>query len=133
VLIVDIDRFKSVNDTWGHAAGDKAIVSTAKAIAAAVRASDSVYRYGGEEFVVVAPGASGASLRALGERVRRMVEKAVVDIGGRELRITVSVGTAAQVSDPAGREPATVFKAADGALYVAKRSGRNRVEQGPEL
>jgi len=132
VLMIDIDRFKSVNDTWGHAAGDRTIQSTADAIRTAVRASDSVYRWGGEEFVVLAPGASGASLRALGERVRRMVEKTVVDIGGRELRITVSVGTAAQVTDPAGREPSTLFKAADVALYRAKQSGRNRVEQGPE-
>ncbi len=132
VLVIDIDKFKLVNDTHGHAAGDKVIQAVAKAVREGVRATDSVYRWGGEEFLVLAPGASGASLRALGERVRRVVERTVVDIGGQTLAVTVSVGTSAQVTDPAGTEPTVLFKAADVALYRAKEGGRNRVEQGAE-
>jgi diguanylate cyclase (GGDEF)-like protein len=120
VMLVDLDHFKHVNDTYGHAAGDDVLRAVMESVKQAVRPYDIVGRYGGEEFLVVVPGAGEHDAMAVAERVRRNVEK---------LRttppVTVSIGvTAANGTE----EEKQVLLATDTALYRAKRSGRNRVE-----
>lgn len=123
VLIVDVDHFKSINDSFGHATGDVVLRLIVARMACSVRREDVVGRWGGEEFLVLGASTDGASAGALGERVRVAVGAAPVTIGGGEgVTVTVSVGCAA------GIEPAeTLLRRADMALYEAKAQGRNRV------
>ncbi len=118
--MVDVDHFKSFNDTFGHAAGDEVLRRVAEVISGMVRDSDVVYRYGGEEFSILLPGAGVEEARIVAERVRVAVE--ALDVPGG--RVTVSVGVA-DADDPRGLEDLT--ERADGALYAAKQAGRNRV------
>lgn len=125
VLMVDVDHFKKLNDTHGHLVGDVALQEVAQRIKKAVRPYDSVGRYGGEEFLAVAPGCRVEDAPALGERIRRQVSETPLVIGDRELDITVSIG----VSTGRPGAPATqLLRGADAALYAAKDAGRNRVE-----
>ncbi|GIW70620.1 MAG: hypothetical protein KatS3mg102_0162 [Planctomycetota bacterium] len=130
VVLLDIDHFKRVNDTWGHLAGDAVLAGVAGVVRASVRAYDLVFRYGGEELAILAAEASGAVARALAERVRRAIEAAqFADPEGRELRVTASLGVAAFAR---GRQtPQALLAAADQALYRAKERGRNRVVLAP--
>jgi diguanylate cyclase (GGDEF)-like protein len=122
VILADIDHFKRINDSHGHAAGDGVLTDVAYNLRKALRAFDLFYRCGGEEFLVLLPGADLASTTELAEALRR----AVADLpqGGHE--VTMSFGAAASEPD-APFEYATVFAAADARLYEAKHSGRNRV------
>ncbi len=124
-VMIDIDHFKNFNDTNGHSAGDQALRTVSSILAAAVRSKDLVYRYGGEEFCVLLPGASADEAAVVAERARAAVEGA--SIPGMENqpdgRVTISVG----VSDSAFGTPSDLVERADAALYEAKRSGRNRV------
>lgn len=121
LLLCDIDRFKSINDEYGHQRGDAALVETADTIRRALRPTEQVYRVGGEEFLVLIPGCDGEQAAPVAERVRAAVENARPS----GLPITASVG----VSAAAGRDLDfdELFRAADAALYEAKRGGRNRV------
>ena len=122
VTMIDIDHFKSYNDTFGHPAGDEALRRVATLVAAAVRSEDAVFRYGGEELVVVLPGASLPDALVVAERARAAVAlHGALAEAGRE--ITISAGVAAA----AGGSAAELIAAADAALYHAKHSGRNRV------
>jgi diguanylate cyclase (GGDEF)-like protein len=122
-LMVDVDHFKRVNDEHGHAVGDRVLAMTAATLSASVRELDVVGRYGGEEFVIVAPETAIADAAAMAERARADVEEAS---DGRQLpRVTVSIGIAATDAVPAG-DVQELVSAADAALYQAKRSGRNR-------
>jgi diguanylate cyclase (GGDEF)-like protein len=132
LLMLDVDHFKKFNDSYGHQAGDDVLRAVAKALKGAVRDSDVACRYGGEEFAVVAPYASGSSLKALGERLRRAVEKLEVVAGGAPRKVTVSIGAASISVDPGARRPEELLKSADDALYRAKDGGRNRVELAEE-
>jgi two-component system, cell cycle response regulator len=124
VGMCDIDHFKSINDTHGHLAGDEALVSFARCVQAGLRDYDILGRYGGEEFLVIAPGSMGRSEEGLYERLRaRVAENSLVTPAG-SLTMTVSIGVAA------GTGLSTVdglIGAADAALYQAKAEGRNRV------
>ena len=126
-VMVDIDHFKSVNDTHGHAIGDRVIQEVAKKLVASARASDLVCRYGGEEFCVVLHGSTLAAAQEFGERVRRRIEAecgmAVREVPG--MRVTASLGLAV-LSDAQTPAPKLIDQA-DQALYRAKRGGRNRV------
>ncbi len=124
-LIIDIDRFKSVNDTFGHAAGDKVLRGVAAALNEAVRGSDIVARLGGEEFGAYLPGALLKDARRVAERIRESVEGANFTIEGVRRQVTVSVGAHWAPSPLAFDE---MFRPADAALYRAKDGGRNRVE-----
>jgi diguanylate cyclase (GGDEF)-like protein len=124
VLVIDIDHFKQVNDTYGHRFGDDVLRAVAHAVGDTIRRSDVLYRYGGEEFVVLASHTTLTGARQLAERIRGNVA-GIATVGGRELRVTVSVG-AAQLR--AGESAEALFVRADQALYRAKESGRNRVE-----
>lgn len=123
LLLIDIDHFKAFNDRFGHAAGDKMLKRIASEIMAAARVSDFTYRFGGEEFVVIAEGIAGDDAMALGERIRRSVAGAPSD--DPAARVTASIGIATCASDASGYD--TLFEIADKRLYQAKAAGRNRV------
>ncbi len=122
LVVGDLDRFKLVNDTHGHAAGDAVLVDVAYAIRKELRAFDLAYRLGGEEFLVVLPGATADEASEVAERLRAAVERAPA--GG--LDVTMSFGVASSGGGAFAYE--TTFGAADAALYRAKQGGRNRVE-----
>jgi diguanylate cyclase (GGDEF)-like protein len=129
-FLMDLDHFKSVNDTWGHAAGDAVLVETARRLAGALRASDHLLRWGGEEFLAVARFVSSEEGPALAEKLRQTVAAAPYLLpNGERIERTVSIGFAAYPFD-AGRPEAVgwekILHYADLALYAAKESGRNR-------
>lgn len=129
-LMLDIDHFKSVNDMHGHPVGDAVLKGVSDALASQLRRTDQIGRYGGEEFLVVAEVAVGEEPVALGERLRRAVERTVFDTDAGELSVTISVGVA--VAAPRGEETADeLVRRADVALYEAKAGGRNRVVMAP--
>ena len=119
LIVLDVDHFKAVNDTYGHPAGDDVLRLVGRALADTARATDVAARYGGEEFVVVVPGCSSAAAMAVAERFR-----AAVAAGSGQVRVTVSAGVAAFPADAA--DPAELVASADAALYRAKRLGRDR-------
>ena len=125
VLLLDIDHFKKLNDTFGHPAGDAALKHTARVLEQHLREGDEAARYGGEEFAVILPGADAAGAAPLAERVRAAIEKSHLVFEGARLAVTVSVGVAAWPED--GRELPDLLAVADRALYTAKQGGRNRV------
>lgn len=125
ILMVDVDRFKLLNDRHGHATGDIVLRAVARTIAAAVRDVDVPARYGGEEFVVLLRNPSRAVALEVGERIRVAVEGLDLRAAGVE-KVTVSVG--ATVGDGGAERVPELVEAADRALYRAKRFGRNRVE-----
>lgn len=124
-LFIDIDNFKIVNDTGGHGVGDTVLRSVAEIVKNTIRADDQVFRYGGDEFVVLLPGTDSAVAHEIAERIRASVERSAVeapDADGSHL-VTVSVGCCVG----AGVAAASTIAGADAAVYLAKRSGRNRV------
>lgn len=125
-LMLDLDRFKLVNDTYGHPAGDAVLRQFASILRASVRAADVVGRYGGEEFTIILPQTSTEGARILAERIRERVENTAFDIGEQTLTCTTSVGLAAAPEGEAP-DPGWLIAKADGALYDAKAAGRNRV------
>lgn len=120
VLVLDIDHFKRVNDRYGHETGDRVLREVAQRLSGGLRAGDALCRWGGEEFVVVAPATGALEAHRLGERLRRRVADAPLRGG---YRLTLSVGTAVAGE---GDRPAALVARADAALYRAKRAGRNR-------
>jgi two-component system cell cycle response regulator len=126
VVMADIDHFKRINDTWGHATGDAVLCDLGRRMQLALRVSDTIGRYGGEEFLMVLPRADIGGGFEVAERVRRAVAAAPVADGTQEHRVTVSLGVASSATS--GFDPAVLIRAADRALYRAKADGRNRVE-----
>ncbi|HUO15688.1 MAG TPA: GGDEF domain-containing protein [Verrucomicrobiae bacterium] len=124
LIMVDVDHFKVINDTRGHAAGDAVLRIIASAIAAVVRPYDSVGRYGGEEFLIVAPGCGLAEAWDLAERVRSHVAGCNIMTAGASIKVSLSLGIA-NGDSAAGIEK--LLQAADTALYQAKNAGRNQV------
>jgi two-component system, cell cycle response regulator len=125
LIMADIDRFKDTNDRYGHPAGDLVLAETARRLRASLRVSDSIGRYGGEEFVIVAPGCTANSAALLAERFRLIVATQPIVFDREEIRVTMSFGVAA-TTDLKNAED--LLRAADEALYRAKNSGRNRVK-----
>lgn len=129
LLMIDVDNFKSYNDTYGHVRGDEVLKRVAETIQqVANRPADLTARFGGEEFAIVLPGASGGGLRLLAERVRREVESLSLVHAGSSTGpvLTISVGGASAVPEP-GMTATQIVESADRALYQAKRDGRNRI------
>jgi len=132
VMVVDIDRFKQVNDCWGHAAGDFVLVEVARRLTANLRASDLLARIGGEEFLIALPDSTLADARVVAERLCHVIEEhpiALPDAGA--VRVTVSIGLAVSGQVPDGGvtpEPVpALLNRADRALLHAKSAGRNQV------
>jgi diguanylate cyclase (GGDEF)-like protein len=126
VVMCDVDHFKSVNDTYGHPAGDAVLRQVAEVLRETAREIDRVGRYGGEEFLVLLPGANVQDAVAFAERVRQAVAERSFTYDGGVVRRTLSAGVAAW-PHPEVRHQEALVKSADDALYVAKESGRNRV------
>jgi diguanylate cyclase (GGDEF)-like protein len=125
VLLLDVDRFKHLNDTYGHPAGDRVLQQIASCLQISLRLSDQSARYGGEEFVVLLPETPLAKARLVAERIRRTVQRLPPTCLPEGLEVTVSLGAAAMT--PEDVHPREVVARADQALYQAKRDGRNRV------
>ncbi len=128
VIILDIDHFKKVNDTYGHPVGDQVLRNVAMALSQIVREADLCARYGGEEFVVVLPATALDGALDVAERVRSAIETNVMVAGGKKLSVTVSAGVNTYRKDSQASAD-WLIKEADMALYDAKRSGRNRVQR----
>ena len=125
MLILDIDFFKKVNDTYGHAAGDAVIRAIGEALTKTLRTSDKIARFGGEEFVVLVHEVDAGGIITVAQNIRRAVEALTIDYQEHSLSVSVSIGGAmAQRSDGDVQE---VLERADAALYKAKAAGRNRV------
>ncbi len=124
LVIADLDHFKRINDTHGHAVGDQALVAVARTLMAPNRERDFCGRFGGEEFVLIFEQTSGAAALEIAERLRRRIEELDLEAGGARLEISMSFGVAAypELPVPTAEE---LLELADGALYTAKRLGRN--------
>jgi len=129
ILLLDIDRFKTINDTRGHIAGDSVLRQVGELLKREARSVDIVARYGGEEFVVVMPETAGHGAAIFAERVRSRVQnRDFADPGSDPVRVTVSIGVAS-VPDDRVHSPESFISLADQALYRAKNEGRNLVRQ----
>jgi diguanylate cyclase (GGDEF)-like protein/PAS domain S-box-containing protein len=125
VLFVDLDRFKSINDSLGHQTGDSVLKAVAHRITSGVRSTDRVARFGGDEFIVLLSDLKDAGqATAIAEQILRSLQLPV-KVNGRELRVTASIGVAVYPDD--GAEPQTLLRHADMAMYAAKEDGRNEV------
>ncbi|MDO6384932.1 diguanylate cyclase [Uliginosibacterium sp. 31-12] len=129
-IMLDVDHFKQINDTYGHDAGDSALRQVAVAIRSAVRTHDLVARMGGDEFVVLCPDSSIEAAMVCAERVRRAVDEAQLSSGLLHLKLSVSAGVSCR--DAAIPDAESLLKRADQGLYMAKQAGRNRVA-APQL
>ncbi len=127
LLMIDVDNFKRVNDTWGHPVGDDVLRSIAQVLASNLRQTDVAARYGGEEFAIVLPGLGPRGVRAVGEKLRRAVKslKPLVSEGAPPFQISISVG-GVSASHP-DLNAVDLIRVADSALYAAKRQGRDVV------
>lgn len=131
VLMIDLDHFKEVNDTYGHAAGDRMLVEGTAIIRKLLRDIDVFGRIGGEEFAILLPETDLAGGMATAERLRAAIERTTIDAGNQALKVTISIGVALLAREDRGLE--AVLKRADDAMYEAKRRGRNRVVADPTL
>jgi diguanylate cyclase (GGDEF)-like protein/PAS domain S-box-containing protein len=127
VVFLDIDHFKRFNDVYGHKIGDDVLVMVSKTIANLLRRSDTIARWGGEEFVVVFSDISAAVFNKLAERIRIFIERSFINVGDDQLNVTVSLG--ATLVQP-GDTPETIIRRADALMYKSKASGRNKVTMG---
>lgn len=124
LLLCDIDHFKAVNDTYGHAAGDEVLRALARAMRETLRRYDACGRWGGEEFLVVLPGTSAAGAQEAAEKLRRVASRLEVEAGDTRIPVTLSVGVA-QLEE--GESLDSLLRRADAAMYEAKRAGRDRI------
>jgi two-component system cell cycle response regulator len=129
IVLLDVDHFKSVNDTYGHLCGDAVLQGVSRIMTASVRAYDTVGRYGGEEFLIVVPSTDEAGVLGLSERIRHAIESKPIATDSGEISITVSLGLAVS-NGFAALDPEAMLSTADDALYRAKEAGRNRSEMG---
>lgn len=127
VLFIDIDRFKEVNDRYGHQTGDEVLRMTARSLSHSLRSFDVVSRWGGEEFLAVIVNVDRGKLVGVGEKLRAMVEHSSLDLNGERVAVTVSIGGTAAAP---GDDPSSLVRRADELMYESKRAGRNRVTVG---
>jgi diguanylate cyclase (GGDEF)-like protein len=126
LIMVDIDHFKRVNDTFGHTEGDQVLTKIASLLKNSVRKKDTVARYGGEEFILMLPEAGLPESYMIAERIRRLVESMLFELGNARLNLTVSLGIS-NFPQHGARSKEELLQMADQALYDAKRGGRNKV------
>lgn len=127
LVVCDVDKFKSINDNYGHQAGDKVLQLISRQVKKGTRDTDLLARYGGEEFVVILPETDGEGAMQVAEKIRKQVEGSPFHFKGKRVQITISCGIASFTNDC---EPDHVFDAADRALYAAKEGGRNQCQIG---
>ena len=128
-LVIDVDRFKVVNDDYGHAAGDAVLAEVASALRASLRSFDVVGRFGGDEFVVLLPGATLEGTRQVAEALCDVISTLTITVTARHEPVRLSISVGAVSHEPGGSEDAAaILDRADAALLEAKRGGRNRVE-----
>lgn len=125
LVMLDLDHFKLLNDTFGHQGGDKVLIETAQAIIDLLRMGDLFGRYGGEEFAVILPNTDLAGGEEVAERIRKTIANNTIDYQGQNIQVTVSIGVA--VLSPQDSRYEDLISQADIALYKAKNSGRNRI------
>ncbi|WP_428623671.1 GGDEF domain-containing protein, partial [Sedimenticola sp.] len=125
VLLLDVDYFKQVNDTYGHPAGDRVLKFVSQSIVSALREEDILGRIGGEEFAALLPATDQISAGATAERIRTAIENLRIQVGEDEIKVTISIGISQLVPGENAIEP--VMVRADRALYRAKDQGRNQV------
>ncbi len=125
LILLDLDHFKKLNDTYGHPAGDEALRATARVLTQHLRKGDQAARYGGEEFVVILPGTEEEGALHLADRVREALHTHRLVFEGARIAISASLGAAVWPGD--GKDPEALLGAADRALYASKQAGRNRV------
>jgi len=130
VMLADVDHFKRINDRYGHGAGDAALLTVVQRISSTLRPYDLIGRYGGEEFLVIAPNCDLGLTQRLAERIREAVNSEGVELGNDNVPLTVSVGITLGTADS---DPEFLVTVADSAMYQAKRNGRNRVELSMDL
>lgn len=130
IILADVDDFKKINDHYGHASGDAVLVAVVQRIAATLRSYDLLGRYGGEEFLIIAPGCDLDLARKLAERIRVAVGEEPVDLGDDFATVSLSLGVTLGTAES---DPEFLVAQADTAMYQAKRQGRNRVEVGLEI
>jgi two-component system, cell cycle response regulator len=131
ILMADLDHFKEVNDMYGHLTGDEVLREAARRMKASIRCYDSIGRYGGEEFLVVLPGCDSVESWVLAERVRQAIAGEPIAVDEALYPVSCSVGCATQPT-AADSNADALIRLADGALYAAKNSGRNRTEAAQE-
>ncbi len=125
LIMIDIDDFKKINDTYGHQAGDYVLQELARVLKGQLRARDIIARYGGEEFAIILPGVTFSQAIRVAERLRKSVEKHLFKYKEQEIPVTISVGVAMMRE---GLDETSIVEQADKALYLAKRSGKNQVK-----
>jgi diguanylate cyclase (GGDEF)-like protein len=125
IVMFDSDDLKGVNDTYGHQAGNLLLKRTVTCAQQALRQTDVLARYGGDEFIAMLPHTESAGALEVAERIRRAIESTPLEINGKKVTITVSVGVASYPEH--GSELPTIMSGADQALYKSKKEGRNRV------
>lgn len=126
VVMFDIDHFKKVNDTYGHIVGDRVLVNLVRAVKSVLREGDIFLRYGGEEFLIIFPGASLKDLFTLSERVRRVVEEMETSYNEQKIKVTVSIGGTSYPQRDV-KDFTELLQIADTKMYKAKDAGRNLV------
>lgn len=125
IMMLDIDHFKRINDTYGHLAGDYVLKEVAKTIKNSIRQSDICGRFGGEEFLIALPNTKLSGAMKLAERIRKTIEEGIFNFENYNIKVTLSIGiTSASKSDSLF----SLIERADEALYEAKKKGRNRIE-----
>lgn len=125
ILMLDLDRFKAVNDTYGHQTGDKVLVSFSNLLIQSCRSFDRIGRYGGEEFLIVLPRTRGEESISIGNRIRMRIATLLIDKEIENLRITCSIGCC--TAENSEKHSSSMVAAADSALFRAKKAGRNQV------
>ena len=125
LLLLDIDHFKAYNDTYGHLEGDKVLVRFSQIIKSCLRANDSAYRYGGEEFTVILPETGGEKAKTVAQRIRTTLEsEKFKPRPDKTVKITISIGVTQYYPQ---EELSTFIQRADRAMYLSKQNGRNKV------